>query len=237
MDLDYGLGMSWIRRDKGNINRSPLLIRVPVEPNGHREIYARVLVGSNVARLEMRLRGPSTSSNMMTISDTGLPRLVWVPVGSVANPGNELVTLEISPGQGFAAVNTIAVSDRPLKPAQVLHGYQSHSVSYIAGPDGTTSHRHRIHVTQAPAVVTFGLPYDSGWVASTSSGSFSAMPVGGGLSGFVIEGTDAVDVDVDYIFQSWYLSGIVVSLLALIAAMIYVGWPLRQHIRNNINRT
>jgi hypothetical protein len=85
MDLDYGLGMSWIRRDEETINRSPLLIRVPVEPTGNHEIYARVLVGSNVARLEMRLRGPSTSSNTMAISDTGLPRLVWVPVGSVAN--------------------------------------------------------------------------------------------------------------------------------------------------------
>ena len=68
-------------------------------------------------------------------------------------------------------------------------------------------------------------------------GSFSALPVGGGLSGFIIEDTDTVDIDVDYVFQPWYLAGIVVSVLALITAMIYVIWPLQQPIRNSLNRT
>ncbi len=237
MDLDYGLGMSWIRRDERTVKSSPLLIRIPVEPTGHREIYARVLVGSNVAHLEMRLRGSSVSSNTLDISDTGPPRLVWVPVGSVTDPGNEPVTLEITTGHGFAAINTIAVSDQPLKPSRPGHSYPSYLGRYIPGSDGTTSHRHRVHVTQAPAIVTLGFPYDSGWVASTSLGSFSALPVGGGLSGFLIEDTDTVEIDVDYVFQPWYFAGIVVSVLALITAMIYLSWPLQQPIRNNLNRT
>jgi fucose 4-O-acetylase-like acetyltransferase len=97
-----------------------------------------------------------------------------------------------------------------------------------------SAEKYKVHVqgAKSPFVMVFGEAFDPLWKATYSNGqSVEPIKLYGLINGFPIDRTGNYDLTISYPPQTWFLQGLVISLLTLavcVGFLVYLWWRKRK---------
>lgn len=87
-----------------------------------------------------------------------------------------------------------------------------------------SAQKFHVHVTNAtkPFMLVFGEAFDPMWVARIGNKAVEPLPLYSTITGFPLDKTGDFDITIEYRPQSWFVSGLIVSLISLALCLCYL---------------